>query len=69
MSDLCLYDVTSLTFRTNINDVLSVIDVGLSKHRSLIYIRPKYIRGVTLFTHRSLIYIRPKCQRRRPVFR
>ena len=44
--------------------VLSVRDVALSKHRSLIYIRPKYIREVTLSTHRSLIYIRPKCQRR-----
>jgi hypothetical protein len=47
MSDLCLDNETSLTLRTYINAghsfiyVLSVREVALSKHRSLIYIRPK----------------------------
>ena len=43
--------------------VLNVREVTSSKHRSLIYIRPKF-RDVTSSKHRSLIYIRPKCQRR-----
>ena len=44
--------------------VLSVIDVALSKHRSLIYIVLS-VRDVALSKHRSLIYIRSKRQRRR----
>jgi hypothetical protein len=63
MGDLCLDNLTSLTFTNLYTLQVSERAHYLNTSHSFIYVLS--VRDVALSKHRSLIYIRPKCHRSR----